>query len=104
MAGMYRMKDLLDLLLHEGGEELRLVPDTPPSIVTGGKPHTIDTPILILDELEVLLHSISNEKQREELQKCGDLRFIFIQNSKRFGVTATHSRGMLNVMIRNLDR
>jgi len=98
------MKDLVDLLLHEGGDELRLVPDTPPAIVAGGKPRAIDTANLTLDELDVLLESISNEKQREELQKCGDLRFIFIQNSKRFGVTARHSRGMLNVMIRNLDR
>lgn len=103
MAGMYRMKDLIGLLVREGGEELCLVPDTPPAIVAGGKPRAVDTLSLSLDELEVLLNSISSDKQYEELQKCGDVRFTFIQNSTRFAVAATRSRGTLRVSIRNLD-
>lgn len=103
MAGMYRMEDLIGLLVREGAEELRLVPGTPPAIVAEGKPRAVDSLNLSLDELEVLLNSISSDKQSEELQKCGDVRFILIQNSRRFAVAATRSRGTLQVIIRNLD-
>ena len=103
MAGMYGMKDLLCLLRREGAEELRLAAGSPVVIVTGGKPRPVDIPGLTLDELDILLGSISTEGQREELRKCGDTRFIYVQNSTRFAVTARHSSGRLSVIIRNLD-
>lgn len=103
MAGMYHMEDLLTLLQKEGAEELRLASDIPPMVVTGGKPRSLDTPLLRPDELDTLLNSITNEEQRRELEKCGDVRFIFTQNSTRFAVTAIHSSGALRITIRNLD-
>ncbi len=104
MAGMYCMKDLLGLLQREGAEELLLVPGAPPAIMARGKPRTVDTPTLTPDELRVLLESISSNGQREELEKCGDVRFIYVRNSLRFAVMATHLSGTLNVTIKNLGR
>ena len=103
MAGMYRMEDLLTLLRNEGAEELRLASNTPPMVVTGGKSRSLDTPGLSTEELDTLLNSITKEEQRHELEKCGDIRFIFTQNSTRFAVTAIHSSGALRITIRNLD-
>jgi Tfp pilus assembly ATPase PilU len=104
MAGMYRMEDLLNLLRSEGAEELRLTPGTPPALVTQGKSRPLDTSNLTPGESDILLNSISNDEQRKELEACGDIQFIFTQNSTRFAVTATHSGGTINIRIRNLGR
>lgn len=103
MAGMYRMGDLLTLLRKEGAEELRLASDIPPMVVTGGKSRSLDTPCLSTEELDTLLNGITNEEQRHELEKCGDIRFIFTQNSTRFALTVIHSSAALHILIRNLD-
>lgn len=100
---MYCMKDLLGLLQREGAEEMLLVPGAPPAIVTRGISRAIDTPALTSDELDALLASISSDGQREELEKCGDARFVYVQNSARFAVMAVHLNGTLNVTVKNLE-
>lgn len=103
MAGMYCMADLLRLLQHERAEELRLVAGAPPRIAGRGRSAAIDAPALTPDELDALLGSISTDVQRVELQKCGDVRFIYLHASTRFAVAATHSDGALHITIKNLD-
>jgi len=97
------MEDLLNLLQSEGGEELHLAPGIPPAIVTQGRPKRLDASSLTSGELDILLNSISNDEQHKELEMCGDIRFIFIQNSRRFAVAATYSSGTRNIIIKNLD-
>ena len=103
MAGMYCMKDLLELLLREGAEALRLRTDCPPVMVVQGEPLAIDVPTVTADNVAELLQSIATEGQMGELRACGDIHFIYVfQNSARFAVTAAQQHEALNVEIRSL--
>ena len=105
MAGMYCMRDLLELLLREGGEELHLLVDRPPTMIVRGEPLTIHVAALTTDQVAGLLESIASESEMRELRECGDIHFIYLfQNSARFAVTATLGREALNVNIKNLAR
>ena len=105
MAGMYCMRDLLGLVLREGATELRLCSGSSPVFVTRGKALTIDAPALTSDELETLLGSIATNEQREELQRCGDVHFIYVlRDSARFSVLAARLGETLTVAIKNLER
>jgi len=105
MAGMYCMRDLLGLLLREGATELRLCSGSSPVFVARGTPLAIDAPSVTSDELETLLGSIATEEQREELQKCGDVHFIYVlHHSARFSVLAARFGETLSVAIKNLER
>jgi Tfp pilus assembly pilus retraction ATPase PilT len=105
MAGMYSMKDLLELVVREGAEELRLQPGKSPVIVLRGELRTIDVRAVTTENVTELFRSVASEKQLEELHKCGDLHFIYLfQNSARFAVTAERQREDLNLKIRNLGR
>jgi Tfp pilus assembly ATPase PilU len=105
MAGMYCMKDLLELLLREGAEELRLEVGEPAVMVLRGEPLAIDVPPLTSENTAELFRSIATEDQMEELRRCGDIHFIYVfQNSARFGVAAAIQRDDFNLKIRNLGR
>lgn len=105
MAGMYCMKDLLELVVREGAEELRLELGKPAVMVLRGEPLAIDVPTVTSDNVAELFRSIATEEQIEELRKCGAVHFIYIfQNSARFGVTAAMQHENFNLKIRNLGR
>jgi Tfp pilus assembly ATPase PilU len=105
MAGMYSMNDLLNLVAHEGAEELRLEPGSPPVIVLQGKPRVVDASLATSDNVAELFRSIATEEQRRELDRCGDIHFTFVaQNSARFGVSAGQQGEFLKLRIRNLGR
>ena len=48
MAGMYCMTDLLDLLVKESADELRLNTDTAPQIMVRGEVRRLDLPVKLL--------------------------------------------------------
>jgi Tfp pilus assembly ATPase PilU len=105
MAGMYCMKDLLELLLREQAGELRLQVDKPPVMVVQGELRAIDVPAVTADNLIQLLESIATEGQMGELRTCGDLQFIYVfQKATRFGVSAVMQRETVHLTIRNLGR
>jgi len=105
MAGMYCLKDLLELVLREGAEELRLEVGQPAVMVYRGKPLGIDVPAVTSENVAELFRSIATEDQMEELRRCGDIHFIYVfQNSARFGVTATIRQDDFNLLIRSLGR
>lgn len=105
MAGMYRLRDLLNLVAHEGADELRLEPGGPPVMVLQGRPQMMDGGQLTDGEVAELLRSIATDEQWRELDQCGDPRFIFAaDNSARFNVTAVMNGQNLRLTIKNLGR
>jgi Tfp pilus assembly pilus retraction ATPase PilT len=103
MGGMYCMKDLLELLVREGAEELRLLTDHSPVMLMRDKTLAIELPAVTADNVAVLLESIATEEQLKELQQCGDVHFVYVfQNSVRVGVTAKLEHKALNVSMRRL--
>ena len=105
MAGMYCMRDLLELVLRERAEELHLCASRPPALTVGGEPLAIAEPALTIDEVAGLLQSIATEPQLRELGACGKVHFIHVfQESARFAVTALQERDALSVTIKNLAR
>src|ERR1041385_7099252 len=89
MAGMYSMKDLLNLLAQEGGEEVRLEPGKPPVMVLQGKPKVVDGALVTADCVAELFRGVATEDQRRELDSCGDIHFTFVAGgSARFSLRA----------------
>lgn len=105
MAGMYRMDDLLNLVAHEAGEELRLHPGKPPIMVLKGVSRVVDGSLLSREDVAELFRSIATEEQIRELDKCGDVRFTYTTRDRsRFSVNATTDAQSLGVLLRNLRR
>ena len=90
MAGMYCLRDLLDLAVRERAEELLLETGKAPVIHTGGRRHPLDLPVLTNDNVADLFSSVATMEQSEELRRCGDIRFIYASDhSGRFAVKAS---------------
>lgn len=105
MAGMYHLKDLLLLAVREGAEELLLEPDQPPRMLLHGKVRVLDGPLLTNDQVGQLLHNISTDEQRRELELCGDARFHYAaEHSEQFNVHAQTHDNRLHVRIKCLSR
>ena len=93
MAGMYCLKDLLDLSVRESAQELRLEPGKPPRIVVQGQFRTLELPELTADDIAKLFSSFATWEQTEELSRCGDTRFTYTSaHSGRFAVNASAGR------------
>ena len=102
---MYCLKDLLELAVREGAEELRLEVGRPAVVVLRGEARAIDVPPITSENAAELFRSIASEAQMEELRKCGDIHFVYLfQNSVRFGVAAAIQQDNFNLKIRNLGR
>jgi Tfp pilus assembly pilus retraction ATPase PilT len=106
MAGMYRMKDLLELLLRERAGELRLASGEAPFLIAREKKVSIDLPEITSSELRELLQTVANEEQLAELGRCGDVHFIYVfQNSARFAISAVlKGDDALAVNVKNIGR
>ena len=105
MAGMYCMKDLLELSLRESAEELRFRVGEAPIMVLRGEAVPIDVPAMTADNVTELFQSMATGEQLQELHRCGDIHFIYVfQNSARFAVTAMMQREVFDVTIKGLGR
>jgi Tfp pilus assembly pilus retraction ATPase PilT len=105
MAGMYCMKDLLELSLRENAEELHFRVGEAPVMVLRGETVPIDVPVMTADNLTELIQSVATRDQLQELHRCGDIHFIYVfQNSARFAVIATMQREVFDVTIKSLGR
>ena len=93
MAGMYCLRDLLDLAVRERAEELLLETGKAPVIHMGGRRRPLDLPVLTNDNVADLFSSLATKEQVEELFRCGDIHFIYgSKHSGRFAVKAWAER------------
>src|SRR5690349_10594559 len=105
MGGMYRMRDLLNLLTSEGAEELRLEAGRPPVMVLHGKARVMDGALVSNEDVAELFRSIATEAQNSELARCGESHFIFVSEpSARFKISGTMDGDRVYVAVRNLSR
>jgi Tfp pilus assembly ATPase PilU len=74
---MYSMDDLLHLANSDGADELRLHVGTPPIVVLDGEQHPVEGPAITPEDVEHLLQSIANTRQRRELRSRGAVQFIY---------------------------
>ncbi len=104
MPGMYHLKDLLLLAVHESAEELLLEPDQPPRMRLHGKVRVLDGPLLTSDEVGELLRSIASDEQCRELELCGDAHFRYAADRlAQFSVQAQMQGYRLHVKIKYLS-
>ena len=105
MAGMYRIDDLLKLVVREGADELHLEPGRPPVMALQGKRRVIDRSLFTSDNVAELFRGIATEEQRRELDRCGTIHFNLVgPNSARFHVRAALQGEYLILSIKNLGR
>jgi twitching motility protein PilT len=101
MAGMYCITDLLDLLVKESAEELRLHTDAAPQITVRGQVRRLDLPVLTTDNIAELFGSVARPEHAEELRLCGDAHFNYTSpHSGRFLVRASSERTGFTVSIK----
>ncbi len=104
MPGMYRLKNLLEVVSEQGAHELRLEPDCPPTMMLRGKLRVLDNPVITSDQISELLGGIITPEQRHELELCGSIRFTLVaDHSPHFRVHATMRREQVSIIIKNLD-
>ena len=104
MAGMYSMKDLLNLVAQQGAAELRLEPDRPPMMLLHGKLRILDGPLVTSDHINELFRGIATDEQRRELDVCGNAHFRYAaENSTSFSVRAGICGNSLSMSIKNLE-
>lgn len=102
---MYSMADLLTLVEREGAQELRLQVGKPPLMALRGQMRALDSVPLTHDNATELFRSLATVDQQQELQQCGDIRFVYVsQSSARFGVNAAIQQKEISLKIKNLTR
>jgi len=74
---MYAIDDLLHLIHSDGADRLTLHVGAPPVIVLDGESHTVEGPSLTSENIESLLQSIADTRQRRELRDSGSVQFIY---------------------------
>ena len=100
---MYCLRDLLDLAVREGAEELLLETGKPPVIHTGGRRRPLDLPVLTNDNVADFFSSFATREQAEELRRCGDIHFIYAsERSGRFAVKVSAERQDFSLKIKPL--
>jgi twitching motility protein PilT len=105
MAGMYRMNDLLDLMLEQQADELRIRTGRAPAMRVRGKQVPVDVGELTADNVAELFESVATEDQVQELDACGDIRFQYaFRNTIRLSVSATVRGDDFDLRIRNPDK
>lgn len=74
---MYSADHLLHLVNSDGADALKLRVGAPPLIVIEGKNCVIEGPLLTAENIEELLHSLADTRQRRELRQEGMVQFIY---------------------------
>lgn len=101
---MYRLKDLLKIVVEQRAAELRLEPDRPPMMLLHGKVRVLDGPVVSSDHISELFRGVATEEQRRELELCGSTYFRYAaENATNFSVRANTRGNSLRLSIKNLE-
>ncbi len=71
------MDDLLYLVHSDGAERLKLVVGQPPIVVMDGEAQAIEGPAMTAEQMDALLHSVTDTRQRRELREHGEIEFFY---------------------------
>jgi Tfp pilus assembly pilus retraction ATPase PilT len=86
---VYSIDDLLHLVHSDGADGLRLKVGQPPVLILDNEDQQIEGPVITVENIDQLLRSLADTRQRRELQKHGDIEFIYrFRNCASFVVRA----------------
>lgn len=74
---MYSMDQLVTVLNAEKACELRFCAGKPPIVVLEDWEYPLQSPPLLAEEVAQLLRSIANSRRMRELQRRGNVQFLF---------------------------
>jgi twitching motility protein PilT len=99
----YEMNDLLDLMVDQGGSDLHLQVNQPPTLRISGSMMPIDGPILTPNDTEKLMLSITPDGHVSQVKLNGGADFGFAFGEKaRFRVSVLKSKGNYGMVLRQI--
>jgi Tfp pilus assembly ATPase PilU len=100
----YDINDLLELIARERAERLLIEVGRPPIIYLRKEDHVVEGPAVTRSNAAELLQGLASPEQFQEIDRCGDARFIFsLEDVGKFGVTAQCSGEQVRIEARNLS-
>jgi twitching motility protein PilT len=99
----YEMNDLLDLMVDQGGSDLHLQVNQPPTLRISGSMLPIDGPALTPNDTEKLMLSITPDGHVSQVKLNGGADFGFAFGDKaRFRVSVLKSKGSYGMVLRQI--
>lgn len=99
----YEMNDLLDLMVDQGGSDLHLQVNQPPTLRISGSMLPIDGPALTANDTEKLMLSITPDGHVSQVKLNGGADFGFAFGDKaRFRVSVLKSKGNYGLVLRQI--
>lgn len=99
----YEMNDLLDLMVDQGGSDLHLQVNQPPTLRISGSMLPIDGPALTAVDTEKLMLSITPDGHVAQVKLNGGADFGFAFGDKaRFRVSVLKSKGNYGLVLRQI--
>jgi twitching motility protein PilT len=99
----YEMNDLLDLMVEQGGSDLHLQVNQPPTLRISGSMLPIDGPALTPNDTEKLMLSITPDGHVSQVKLNGGADFGFAFGDKaRFRVSVLKAKGNYGLVLRQI--
>lgn len=87
----YSITDLLELLISERGDCLRLEVGLPPTLVVQGEAHEVEGPVLEEEAVEAMLRSVASSRELRVFRETGCVDIIATLKDGRFLVRAVRA-------------
>ncbi len=101
---MKSMEGWLRQLHDERGSDLFVTADAPPCLKVNGKIRGITDEVLLPEEVEELVLSCMNERQREEFETTQECQFaLAVDGDLRFRVSAFFQQGLVGMVARRIE-
>jgi twitching motility protein PilT len=98
-----QMDDLLQVMVDEGGSDLHLRVGVPPVIRLHGSLVSMDLPVLMPEDTELLMKSITSENHIQRVREQGGTDFGFaFGDAARFRVSVFKERGNHGLVLRQI--
>ena len=100
---VYRMPDLLNLLVDTGSSDLHVRVGIPPAYRDSGILKRVEGPDCEAEDVEYLVKAIANDDQIQQIRTAGGADFGFAFGTKaRFRVSAFKERGSMALVLRQI--
>jgi twitching motility protein PilT len=100
---VYRMPDLLNLLVDTGSSDLHVRTGIPPAYRDSGTLKRVEGPDCEAEDVEYLVKAIANDDQIQQIRTAGGADFGFAFGTKaRFRVSAFKERGSMALVLRQI--
>ena len=100
---VYRMPDLLNLLVDTGSSDLHVRVGIPPAYRESGTLKRVEGPDCEAEDVEYLVKAIANDDQIQQIRTAGGADFGFAFGTKaRFRVSAFKERGSMALVLRQI--